>query len=112
MNPYILREKLNAIVDNYYNMSSKYPSIDLDNWCRLAHAYFLHTGTVNEDCLLNYDNLVFEGSQGILLDQRFGIMPYCTPSNTTSQNAYELLRKAGIRKEIQTCYSSLYNKAW
>lgn len=104
MNPYILREKLNAIVDNYYNMSSKYPSIDLDNWCRLAHAYFLHTGTVNEDCLLNYDNLVFEGSQGILLDQRFGIMPYCTPSNTTSQNAYELLRKAGIRKEIQTCY--------
>lgn len=25
-------------------------------------------------------------------------MPYCTPSNTTSQNAYEL------RKEIQTCY--------
>lgn len=31
-------------------------------------------------------------------------MPYCTPSNTTSQNAYELLRKAGIRKEIQTCY--------
>lgn len=58
----------------------------------------------DENILTRYDYRVFEGSQGILLDQRFGIMPYCTPSNTTSQNAYELLRKAGIRKEIQTCY--------
>lgn len=35
---------------------------------------------------------VFEGAQGILLDQEFGFKPYITKSNTTTQNALALLR--------------------
>lgn len=47
---------------------------------------------VNTDFnLVCYDNIIFEGSQGILLDQRFGVMPHCTPSNVTSQNVWELI---------------------
>jgi adenylosuccinate synthase len=39
--------------------------------------------------------LVFEGAQGLLLDERFGWMPHCTWSNTTPVNAMELLRECG-----------------
>ncbi|HRH68841.1 MAG TPA: adenylosuccinate synthetase [Flavobacteriales bacterium] len=33
--------------------------------------------------------LIFEGAQGVLLDQRFGFFPHVTRSNTTSTNARE-----------------------
>jgi len=35
---------------------------------------------------------IFEGAQGILLDQEFGFFPNVTRSNTTSKNAIELAR--------------------
>jgi adenylosuccinate synthase len=38
-----------------------------------------------------WQTLIFEGAQGILLDQTFGNHPYITKSNTTSQNAIDLL---------------------
>lgn len=38
-------------------------------------------------------DLILEGAQGILLDQRFGFFPYVTRSNTTSQNAHSLIPK-------------------
>jgi adenylosuccinate synthase len=38
-----------------------------------------------------WQTLIFEGAQGILLDQTFGNQPYITKSNTTSQNAIDLL---------------------
>jgi adenylosuccinate synthase len=47
------------------------------------------------DCLdnfLNYD-WIFEGSQGIMLDQHYGFFPNVTRSNTTSKNAVEILNK-------------------
>lgn len=36
-------------------------------------------------------DFIYEGAQGVLLDQRFGFFPHVTRSNTTSQNALELL---------------------
>ncbi len=44
-------------------------------------------------------DLIFEGAQGILLDQRFGFFPHVTRSNTTSQNAMTLL-PAGVETAI------------
>ena len=38
-------------------------------------------------------NLIFEGSQGILLDMDFGFFPHVTRSNTTSKNAMELIKE-------------------
>lgn len=37
-------------------------------------------------------DLIFEGAQGILLDQSFGFFPHVTRSNTTSKNAIELIK--------------------
>ncbi len=37
----------------------------------------------------NYENYIFEGSQGLLLDQHFGFFPHVTRSNTGSKNILE-----------------------
>lgn len=39
-----------------------------------------HIKVMSEDWLLRYDTLIFEGSQGLLLDMDNGFMPHCTPS--------------------------------
>lgn len=41
--------------------------------------------------VLNYQNLIFEGAQGVLLDMDFGFFPNVTRSNTTSKNAISLI---------------------
>lgn len=42
-----------------------------------------------------FDHIIFEGAQGILLDQDFGFFPNVTRSNTTSKNVFEFLNKFG-----------------
>jgi adenylosuccinate synthase len=60
----------------------------------------------------NWQTLIFEGAQGIMLDQTFGNQPYITKSNTTSKNAIQLLAKhskALIATEIfyvTRCYAT------
>ncbi len=39
-----------------------------------------------------FDNYVFEGSQGVLLDMDFGFFPNVTRSNTTTKNALHLIK--------------------
>ena len=39
---------------------------------------------------LTCENLVFEGSQGLLLDQNLGYMPHCTPSDLTPRNILKM----------------------
>ncbi len=39
-----------------------------------------------------YDAVIFEGSQGLMLDQHYGFFPYVTRSNTGSKNALELTK--------------------
>lgn len=40
--------------------------------------------------LPHYENYIFEGSQGLLLDQHFGFFPHVTRSNTGCKNAVEV----------------------
>jgi len=42
------------------------------------------------------DNIVFEGAQGVLLDERWGFPPHTTWSTTTARNARLLLEEAEI----------------
>ena len=91
LNPLILREKLNCIMKFYYTSESNAVGFNYDKWiedvCTFANKIQFLSIT---DVLKNWNNVVFEGSQGILLDQSFGIMPHCTPSNTTSQNIWDI----------------------
>jgi len=45
------------------------------------------------------NDTVFEGAQGVLLDQRYGFFPHCTRSNTTFENAEALLAEAAFSGE-------------
>ena len=89
----ILREKVFNIQRNYYDFSSEVPTTDLNDWI-IGVNKMANTFEVKDVEYLNtYKDLLFEGSQGILLDQKHGVMPFCTPSYTTSKNAIEIISK-------------------
>lgn len=52
--------------------------------------------------ILTKHNVVFEGAQGILLDQDYGFQPHTTWTDTTTRNAEELLKEAGVNKQETT----------
>lgn len=51
------------------------------------------------------DNIVFEGAQGLLLDQEFGFFPHVTRSNTGLKNVVQVSREFGI-SELEIVYST------
>lgn len=51
----------------------------------------LFTITQLNSLLPCYQHFIFEGSQGIMLDTRHGVHPHTTWSNTTAQNALQLI---------------------
>ena len=67
------------------------------------------------DFLTFYDELIFEGSQGILLDMDHGFFPNVTYANTTSKNAIEICNKLNIDPEIwyvTRCYQTRHGNGW
>jgi adenylosuccinate synthase len=46
--------------------------------------------------VLRTSNPIFEGAQGVMLDEHFGHYPHVTWSDTTDRNAVSLLHEAGI----------------
>lgn len=60
-----------------------------------------HTIVNDADFLFEFreDPIIFEASQGILLDQDWGFHPHTTWSKTTAHNAYDLLKAADISRD-------------
>lgn len=60
------------------------------------------------DCFYEYDCVVFEGGQGLLLDQNnLEYYPHLTPSNTGIKNPLHLINVGlpnDVQKEIEICY--------
>lgn len=97
LNLNVLRCKVMAILLNYYNHFDRSAiAFSIDQWCIDTYDYFNSVGIMSDDDLYWTSALVFEGSQGILLDQTHGIMPYCTPSNTTCKNIEQILNRAVV----------------
>ena len=95
LNLCVLREKIKSIQDNYYKISENLPTakFSIDVWVLKVNEFIKNIELLLPETIFKrYDNIIFEGSQGILLDQTFGVMPWCTPSNTTSKNAVELIK--------------------
>lgn len=73
-------------------------------------------GIVKYDFLTSFDNLIFEGSQGILLDMDHGVFPNVTYANTTSKNAIEVCNKLKIKTidifYITRCYQTRHGNGW
>lgn len=115
----IFKSKVDAIKKYYHN--------EKINSSNLRNIYFLELEKLediffkdvefkpyrlnNYEYLLNYKNLVFEGSQGVLLDMNHGFFPNVTYSNTTTKNALEIINKipGNISPEISyvtRCYQT------
>lgn len=57
------------------------------------------------DALENYQNIVFEGGQGLLLDQNnTEYFPHLTPSNTGLKNPREMILRLFPNADIEVCY--------
>lgn len=50
----------------------------------------------------DYEQLVFEGAQGVMLDEDFGFAPHNTWSKTTSKNARDMLSDIGYTAPVTT----------
>ncbi len=82
----VLIEKLKAIA-NYYGVQN--PQDDIDDFVRSAKEA-LKVMRFATDSIIRCFTPIFEGAQGILLDQDFGFFPNVTRSNTTTKNALQL----------------------
>lgn len=77
--------------------------VDLDYYVDLYRRFFAAVQVVSEASflqILRENDTVFEGAQGVLLDQQYGFFPHCTRSNTTFENALKLLDEAGFDGSI------------
>lgn len=71
--------KIDAIVDSYMNVGCQLRVIDDGEEMRRINAS---------------EHVIFEGSQGVLLDEWLGFHPHTTWSTTTTANARKLLQKS------------------
>ncbi|MFI0368189.1 adenylosuccinate synthetase [Actinomadura sp. 1N219] len=97
--PIRLRRRLSALRDWYlgtFPSGEDVPDVDA---CAEAFAAFAErveiVGAGHLRRLLGAGNVVFEGAQGVLLDEWHGFHPYTTWSTTTFANAETLLAEAG-----------------
>ena len=75
---------------------------DIDFYVRMFNFYASSVEVVPEariQQILRENSAVFEGAQGVLLDQDYGFFPHCTRSTTTFKNALTLLDEAGFSGE-------------
>lgn len=119
----ILDQKLRAIYDYYIGLINDEEDIAYFN-DTFIHELGLFEFSVEKleiniksyEFLKQFENVVFEGSQGILLDMDHGIFPNVTYSNTTSKNALEISRKIGVDQiEIfypTRCYHTRHGAGW
>jgi len=101
-NKTVLEAKMSNIKQYYADIHRNYVDIDL----RLKSWYDCIDFLIKEGIFTKekidfdtYDHAIFEGAQGILLDQDFGFFPNVTRSNTTSKNVFTLINELEINTD-------------
>ena len=96
--------KMEAI-QSYYKVeqANKWLREELGRFYEALH--YFRWEVYDYEHLNSFKNIIFEGSQGILLDKDHGVFPHVTYSNTTSKNAVEIMDKLNIPiSERMICY--------
>lgn len=108
----ILADKINSAVPNTEPSFSHLIDIKKDDyveWLTETYYEFAKTSGITladkyfDMNITKFDeeaNVIFEGAQGILLDEENGFFPYVTHSNTTFKNAEDLLLSSGFCGDI------------
>jgi adenylosuccinate synthase len=78
----------------------------INNYINMVQFMLKHIQSVTVDIIKYCNNVIFEGSQGLLLDQNNSeYFPNLTPSNTGMQNVREILLSIGWKNEpVDACY--------
>jgi adenylosuccinate synthase len=70
---------------------------------------------IGYEYLHKFRSIIFEGSQGILLDMNHGIFPNVTYAETTSKNAVEICKESNIPYElyyVTRCYQTRHGNGF
>jgi adenylosuccinate synthase len=114
----VIREKLRRLLEYKREEVAAWKSLasadeirvlDDSGWIETAVDVY---GQLIEQCeLVNQDRVatvlrdssctIFEGAQGVLLDERYGFHPHTSWSKTTFTNAAMLLRESGVAHEME-----------
>ncbi|MFT5999925.1 MAG: adenylosuccinate synthase [Neolewinella sp.] len=103
MDDYVLDQKLSSVAAYYVEkLGANYEEEALARqletfqeavaYCR-SNLLFTSGRAFFSSVAESYDTIVFEGSQGLLLDQDFGYFPHVTRAHVSSRNALELIRE-------------------
>lgn len=121
-NRILLEEKLKSIHRYYLNILSRKEKVEYlklftpENECFLESLKEVSFNVQPYDFLKNYPEIIFEGSQGILLDMDHGIFPNVTYANTTSKNALDICKKIDESNVdiyyITRCYQTRHGNGW
>ena len=109
LHPVILFEKLKSLSEYYPEIDTSneefIKEMDLFSKAVLSYHWFIY----DYDVLKAFNNIIFEGAQGVLLDMDHGIFPYVTYSNTTSKNAHMICDSLGIEHREKYLVTRAYH---
>ncbi|WP_434715661.1 adenylosuccinate synthetase [Paraburkholderia sp. A3RO-2L] len=82
----------------------------VDAFITAAEAFLTHASLVPDAqaVIQAADNVVFEGAQGLLLDQTYGSFPHVTRSNTGLKNVLDVAQEGGVQKLDVTYVTRAY----
>lgn len=125
LNKSMLWEKLNNIGEYYFNLATERDILKYYDTKVLEESLSTFESNLNNipfeiknyNYLEDFDNIIFEGSQGILLDMDHGVFPNVTYASTTSKNALKIIDKLGGKKQIHIyyvtrCYQNRHGNGW
>ncbi len=110
-----VKERLNEVTNGKLSNAWRerlYSPYLIENFLQDCHEFFLDVTLLESSILYQYDRIIFEGGQGLLLDQsNVEEMPHLTPSNTGLKNPAVFLKdlislQESVIPEIEVCYVS------
>ena len=95
--------KINSIPIKWLDILSKKDNI-IDNYIDDFYTMLDHIEIVDDDIFDRYEYVIFEGAQGLLLDQNnTEYFPHLTPSNTGLTNPVNMILNRDVF-DIEACY--------
>ena len=102
-------------MESLFAIGSPYDTVYMEAYKRAVEfcRVFLRVETF-ESISQNYPNIIFEGSQGTLLDMDHGVFPEVTYANTTVKNALEMIPKDEAVQVVFTSrtYTTRHGNGW
>jgi adenylosuccinate synthase len=111
-----LRTQLNHIVEGWLiqraeDLGIELPALNfnifidtfLAQCARVRGIFYFISPSLLKDVIKKYDDIIFEGAQGLMLDQDMGHFPHVTRSNTGIKNAVTLCKEWGLN-ELDVTY--------